>query len=396
MIVHLYNNLIYYLKIIFYYNIIILGFFMFTWLFSSRFIFERLPKDIPLILTEIKFYIILYICFIYLYIVKSLLFPREQNIYLKKLMEVIFYPLKTFDNAWKTSYTVQPYYMTIMSNFISYLESTSTLHRHALYTCFYIIPRISLLLIFILDIFYFQKLHFVYKYILLSIFPLFYRYIKYSLKVYTDHLIIFAKQNYEHIFITNIIRLLFGQDIKPEAIYDGKKVSIEEYIEIIEENILHIKEFDLKSYIEEYECSSDTGYDDIESNIRYVGGGSPNDEFVKKHAKRFFNKNINHPILDLTQQEYTELLHEFDQHYPKIFILKDLIPFNDEIINNIVYKYIRIIIFTIYFMLWSYLLIISYPNIENFTLTELILKWLLLYIENIEPFSGLSIVNYKS
>lgn len=371
------------------YSLIFLGIVIFSYIFYTRFILFRAPKEIPLLLTEPRFYILLYVCFIYLYVIKSLLFPKEQNIYLKYLTDIIFYPLQTFDTAWKTSYRVQPYYITLMSCLINYLESTSTNVKHILFIGFQLLPRIILLFIFITDIFYFRKLHYIYLFILLGILPLFYRYIKYSLKVYTDHLIIFAKQDYEYIRITNLIRLLYGQD--PEATYDTKEVSIEEYIEIIYENMLHIRNFDLASYIEENELPPDTEYNDIPSNVRYDGGGIIKDDFAIKYAKRFFKKNIKIPVLDLNDIEYAALSNEFDLNYPKIFILKDLIPLNDEITNKPIYKYIRVVIFMTYFILWSYLLFISYHKIDNFLLTELLLKWLTFYIENTDPFSQITL-----
>lgn len=392
-LINMYKKTLKHLKIINYYFVIILGIIMISWLFYTKILLVRLPKEIPLLLTEIRFYILLNVCFIYFYIVKSMLFPKEKNIYMKKLTEYFFRPLEIFDTAWKTSYLVQPFYMAIMSNFISYLESTSIYFRHILFLGFQIVPRIILLVVLLIDIFYFHKLLYIYKVILLGLLPLFYRYIKYSLKVYTDHLIIFSRQDYDYILITNIIRLLFGQDINPDAIYDDQKVSLEEYIDIIYENMQHIKNFDLVFYIEIYELPSETKYTDIESNIKYLGGGMMKNKAAINYAKRFFNKTIKDPLFDLTEAESLELHLQFELHYLKIFILKDIIPMNDEIINKPLYKYLRIIIFMIYFIIWSYLLIISYPNIENFNLTELILHWLSFYIENYDPFSQLNINN---
>ena len=288
---------------------------------------------------------------------------------IKKLIEYILYPLKILDITWKTSYYVQPYYLTIMSCLISYLQSISTTKKHIIYISFQIIPRLILLLILSIDIFYFHKLFFVYKFIFISIFPLIYQYIKYSLNNYTNHLSFFAKKDYEAIYITNVIGLLFGQEYNVEAIYDGKKVTLEEYIEIISENKLN------------------TEYDNIESNIRYVGGGIIKKEFAINYAKRFFNKNIIDYLSELNKIELAELEQEFNLHYSKIFILKDLIPLNDEVVDSKIYRNTRIIIFCIYFLLWSYLLIISYSNVNNFMLTKYLLEWLNLYIEKIEPFS---------
>lgn len=390
----LYGLIFKYCNMMAYYSTILLGITMFTWFFYTKFILIRIPKSVPLDLTEIRFYIMVYVCIIYLYIVKSLLFPKEPNIYVKKLMEYVLYPLKTFDTAWKTSYLLQPYYMTIMSNFISYLESTNTFFRHLLFISFQIIPRIILILILIMDIFYFRELSYIYKFVFLALFPLLYRYIKYSLKSYTDHLIIFAKKDYDYIEIHNVTNLFFpDEDPNPEAIYDNKNVSIEEYIEIVYENILYIRNFDLAFYIKEFDLPSDTEYSDIKNNIKYVGQGKMKEKTEVAYASRFFNKVIKDPILDLTNEERSVLLEEFEFHYKKIFILKDIIPQNDEVTNKAVYRYIRAYIFIIYFRLWLYLIIISYCKIPDFVLTKIILNWLILYIENVDPFSGINILD---
>lgn len=382
-----FHKILSFLKIFANYLLLILAICMISWFFYTKFIPLRLPKEIPLFLTEIKFYISLYICFIYLYIIKSLILPKEPNFYIKNLISYILYPLEFLDTTWKTCDRIQPYYLTIMSNLISYLESTSIIFKNFLFISFQILPRLILLFILIIDVFCFNKLYYIYKFIFLGLFPLFYRYVKYSLKIYKNHLIIFASKNYEAISITNIIKLLFAQESNPDAIHDGKKVSFEDYIEIVYENMIHIKNFDLVSYIEKYNLPLTTEYTDIESNIKYVGNGIKKNEFAIEYAKRFFNKTITNYIQDLTEIESMELAEEFNRHYTKIFILKDLIPLNDEIMNKTLYKYIRAFIYTSYFIIWLYLLVISYPYNDPFILTQLVIAWMTLYIDIIEPFS---------
>jgi len=383
-----------YLRIFSHYIIIILGIAMFTWFIYIKFLRIRLPKDIPIPLTELGFYIILYICLIYLYIVKSLLFQKEPNIYIKNLIEYFFHPLKLLDTSWKTSYLIEPYYMAIMSNFISYLESTSTLFRHLLFILFQLIPRTILCSIFILDIFYFNQLYYIYKFLILGLFPLLYRYIRYSLKAYTDHLFTFAERNYHSIYMKDFIdRWCVRIEPLPEAIYHKEYVTIQQYVDIMYENMLYIKNFDLASYIEKNYLPLDTEYDDIPSNIRYYGLANHRDEYDINYAKRFFKKKLK-PLLERRGSDYEfdaiesrEIKEQFEYHYLKLVTLKDLIPQNEDIRNNPTYTKIRAIIYTIYFILWIYLLKISYPTVQHFFLTNVILLWLNLYVDLTDPFS---------
>lgn len=81
----------------------ILGIFMMSWIVWSRFIRERLPKDIPFLLTEECFYILIYICCIYLVVIYSLIGPKEQNKIIKKLIDRIYLPLITFNKFIKNN-----------------------------------------------------------------------------------------------------------------------------------------------------------------------------------------------------------------------------------------------------------------------------------------------------
>ena len=70
----------------------ILGIIIISWLLWSRFIRERLPKDIPFELTEFRFYILVYICCVYLFIIYNLMRKSKENNfipYIKKIIEYI-------------------------------------------------------------------------------------------------------------------------------------------------------------------------------------------------------------------------------------------------------------------------------------------------------------------
>ena len=60
-----------------YYIFVISGFLLFIIFIYFSFIRERLPKDIPFNLTEYSFWILIYICFIYLLAIQQLLLVKK-------------------------------------------------------------------------------------------------------------------------------------------------------------------------------------------------------------------------------------------------------------------------------------------------------------------------------
>jgi DMSO/TMAO reductase YedYZ heme-binding membrane subunit len=67
-------------QIVLHYCLILLGFIMFSWFIWNRFIRERAIRNVPETLTELSFWVLLYICIVYFYIIKNLLFPKENSI----------------------------------------------------------------------------------------------------------------------------------------------------------------------------------------------------------------------------------------------------------------------------------------------------------------------------
>lgn len=67
--------------------IIILGFIIFTLYFWNKFIRPRTSKELPLELTVLKFFTILYVCIIFTYILISVIFPRKSNDIIEKIIE---------------------------------------------------------------------------------------------------------------------------------------------------------------------------------------------------------------------------------------------------------------------------------------------------------------------
>ena len=83
----------------YYYNyiLIFIGLAVVSWIIWARFIRPRVPKDIPFELTEKWFFILIYICIIYFYIVYKLIRPNKVNESIKLIIELLFTPLLAFD-----------------------------------------------------------------------------------------------------------------------------------------------------------------------------------------------------------------------------------------------------------------------------------------------------------
>lgn len=88
-----------YKQICSYLFLITLGFIIFSLLIYLRFIRDRLPKDIPIFLTEHRFWILIYICCIYLFIIISLLRKeKKSNEIVIFIIEILYMPLTRLDH----------------------------------------------------------------------------------------------------------------------------------------------------------------------------------------------------------------------------------------------------------------------------------------------------------
>ena len=104
LLIYLKNNLKYYIWAV-------SGLCLISWYFYITFIRERLPRDIPFMLTEFRFYALLGICCVYIFAIKRYIFPKPLNPIFIPLIQTIAKPLVYFDNFIKTNKYVLPYYV---------------------------------------------------------------------------------------------------------------------------------------------------------------------------------------------------------------------------------------------------------------------------------------------
>jgi hypothetical protein len=108
-----------------------------SWYIWARFIRERLPRDIPIELSEIGLYIIIYISCIYLYIVISLIWPRNPNKLIVKLVEILFKPLTSLDTAIKSIKSIDKVHRKLLDYLIPILDDLSLQNMKIIYIVMY-------------------------------------------------------------------------------------------------------------------------------------------------------------------------------------------------------------------------------------------------------------------
>ncbi len=325
-------------KLIIYYCLLLSGLLFASFIIWSRFIRERTIREIPdYLLTEYRFWILLYICAIYLYTIKNLVKPKKTNIIPSEIIEVIYKPLMILDRSLKYNKFVTAYYNKISKQL---LEKSSMLVDHQLtYLIFTIriIPRIILSLFLLLDTFYFHKLEIFYKVILIGLLPFIYRYIKYSIKDIYNYWIETLENTY-----SSVLMFEEGYEYDVSRIRDTnakqhyEKASIKEFIEIQYENIMenHLGNIDYS----------------------YVGDPYAHDYIYENYAKE------KHGDKNKTSEDYDNISKLFHDLYPIIIDYKFFLKRITLLEEKPLIKYFSIIIYSIYLICWSYILFTSFHH----------------------------------
>ena len=112
------NKIFKIINLIIYFILLFGGLIGTSWIIWARFIRQRTIRDIPdYLLTEYRFWLLLYICLIYLYSIKSLLKePSSHIIYqeINKISNYIWKPLITLDHAIKYNSFCKDYYIKLI------------------------------------------------------------------------------------------------------------------------------------------------------------------------------------------------------------------------------------------------------------------------------------------
>lgn len=324
-------------SLLYYYTLILLGFSLTSWIFYARFIRERVVKDIPMFLTEYRLIILCYICCMYLIVILSLLFSKakEPNYIIKTLLEVLYTPLVTLDHLIKYNRFVKEYYYRFMYKFLVLLEKFNDKHLLLINMLFQIIPRIFLVIFLLVDTFYFHKLEILYKFILIGLIPFIHRYIKYSFKDLKDHYISYLESMYDEI-----------------NMYDEAHSNPEFDWELTEDNKYHNEEISVKEYVEFRTKQILYGI----PLTQYQATPMSSSERLRSYKK---NNTINKEI-KLTEKDYNIMRQEYYEMIPTLLKFNLFLEKYSQAGAQPMMKWFKIIIFGLYFISWSYILIRSY------------------------------------
>jgi hypothetical protein len=353
-----------------------------SWYIWARFIRERLPKDIPFIeLSEIGLYIIIYICCIYLYIVITLIKPRDPHPIIIKAIDILMKPLTALDAAIKSIPKVDSLHRKLLDYIIPILVDLSLNQMKVIYVCMYIIPRVILVVTLGLDTFWFNKLENIYNIVLLAAIPLLHRYLKYSLKAAKEQLIQELEDDYDWVEVTDKAKHDFYKYIddldrddvpmayrewkpNPKAIYAEKIVKVKKYLEI--------------------------KYESLDSEIKYVGDPILSDKKEYAYAKaKYGDENAK-----LSLDDYKFLKKELQEKIIEIIYFYLFLNYYSEAIDDVLIKWSKIIIFSVYSICWLYIIYKSYEKVEEFPILEGMLKYIYIIVDIEEPFS-LLVIEYS-
>lgn len=156
-----------------------------------RFLRERLPRDIPFHLTILSLLSLCFICYIYSYKIYRMYKPKiEQSIwyyYISVYSFKTFKALELLDDFLKKISFFKKFSLSLAKFFVSVIKhyklySSEKPMTKIIYIFFNYIPRIILLVSFLIDVFYFSQLYFFYVFIPFGFLPIIQNYILYSLK----------------------------------------------------------------------------------------------------------------------------------------------------------------------------------------------------------------------
>ena len=352
----------------------LLGFFVFSWMLYNQFIRERIPKNIPFItLSEFYFYILLYIICIYLYAIKYILFPKDPNDDIVKIIAFFIKPILLFDQLIKYNRYIYPYYIKLFFAVSETLYGFGKKESVLFVYIFQLFPRIILLSLLIVDIFILKKIENLYYFIILGFIPLCSRYITYSIELMYEGFLQYLEDRYDEVWIT--------MEDTYKTIWNGNE---DEYIDI-DTVKYHDITVSLIRYIEiKYEICNERREG---CKIEYEGIPSCHVHIFKNYRKE---NNLPNDF-KLTQEDYAIIDQTFYRVMPSLINLYIILKDHKEFIKLYYIPKVKVIIYAGYVICWSYVLYKSFPNITNFDMTLKVLEVINKYVEIKEPLSELNI-----
>lgn len=345
------------------YYLIVLGCLLFMLFIWFRFIRKRLPKEVPFTYLSFRGFIMLLLaCCVYILIIKHLIKPsNKESIFSQHIVPLLYMPLESFDKFIKQPLNMEKIMFYMKDKLIYSIKDT-----HIFYILLAIVPRIILVTVLSIDIFWFGELCYIYFFIYLTIFLFFNRYIIYSFKTIKKQL------------INDIIPLINNGCITTDyvpGVHPDEDQDDDDYDPSVPTMSLPLEvfvDFQVRSIV----------YD----NVKHYCDITLSD----KHRDTFKNKEFTSNASLEKEYHWDLIKKEKDLNItPKIEGIVDIAClieyYNNTNKTNTIFKVIKIAIFTMYLICWGYVLIRSLPKLDIMELiTEINQTWL-----NIEePFSA--------
>jgi hypothetical protein len=352
-----------------------IGLTLIIWFVSARFILHRLPKHIPFDLHLIRFIILLFICLLFAWIIKKILYPREPSeisqIFLNYIYK-LYKPLYVLDETLRSNKAFKrfivltskplPYFISAVESFIvltllpyfTFFKSFSA--GLFLYLMVFFAPRLFLLVLLINDIFYYNCISFFYTYAYVGLIPLLAKYYIYVIRHLKEEYIEYLDE-------------LYYVDEKQIRVYEGypnkKSMSIRKFVE-------------LKSY-----CYTGTDEEILDMT-----------RCVCRFQLALFNK---HNKQDVTEEESIAWKKDFYDLIPPLVYIARFLDSYDHTLERYADKlseyrakrlyiiWVSVAVYSGYLICWGYILLVSLSTFH-------LLNFETVFLENfqdvIDPFSN--------
>jgi hypothetical protein len=241
------------------------------------------------------------------------------------------------------------------SNYISFSPSKIDYY---FYIIFHILPRVILIILFYIDIFYFHTLHLIYTFILLSAIPLFLFYGKYLLSHILEEYIQKLEPWYE-------VKIL-STDPNPDFDYAGS-ISGDGDID-----------FKIRSFLQEQKCC----FRQVKYECTIIW------DIVHKYYPEIYF------LSDITKEQRIFLTKEFEDIMPTLINMSQIVSriyiFFE--IRHEEMKKINIILYSLHIFAWIYILFVSRHTFNITELEYMIIEEICKNMQDkIEPFTDINI-----
>lgn len=126
----------------------------------QRFLVEHLPKEVPFILNLLKLILLINLCVIPCYVIIRSFYPSKANVLLLSLRGILLAPFELLDNNIKNNKSIKPIFEKYFLTLLEYIEK-----HYSMLVYFEYGIQIILTCILLFEIFCMQKIILFYKYL---------------------------------------------------------------------------------------------------------------------------------------------------------------------------------------------------------------------------------------